>query len=285
MRMETKLGDWRKRAVDRLSGDRDEAVIAVNAIIKTTLNKDQVWLLTHLDISLNQSQLDQLEKYLTRLISDEPLPYILKQIEFFGLPFFVNANVLIPRPETEILVETVLNWSNEEGIKNKQLSLLDVGTGSGCIPISILKNTSSIYSAVSVDVSYSALQVAKKNLQLHNIKNLELFQGNLLTGIRGKFSIVTANLPYIPSGICKELRVAKNEPLLALDGGEDGLDLYRVFFRDLGNCLEDQAICICEIHNDQAEKISILADQNIKIKNKTIIEDYAGWDRFLFIEV
>ncbi len=269
--------------MDKIDGDREEASIGLNAILKKSLNKDQVWILSHADYELNTAQLNELDSHLKRLIDHEPLPYLLGEVEFYGTAFRVSPAVLIPRPETELLVEEVLAWMRQAERKER-LRLLDIGTGSGCIPISIMKIVADCR-GVAVDISREALKVAQQNLVRNGLKDLDLVQGDLITALDGKFNVVTANLPYIPSQELNKLRVAKHEPHLALDGGPDGLFFYRRLFASLPAVVAAPAICIFEIHHDQGLQIQEVAARYFQGKTVEIKKDYAGFDRFLKIEV
>ncbi|MAT43193.1 MAG: protein-(glutamine-N5) methyltransferase, release factor-specific [Anaerolineaceae bacterium] len=282
-RMKINLGSWRNHALTKLSGDRDEISIAVNALLKKSLNKDQVWMLTNLDHELKNEQIIELENQLKRLINNEPLHYILEEAAFFGRIFRVSPDVLIPRPETELLVETVIDWAQQKS-HSDEIKLLDIGTGSGCIPISILKAIPGS-KGIGVDISYKALKVAQINAKELGVEELLLIQSDLISGLKSKFNVITANLPYIPTDELRKLRVAKFEPELALDGGETGLLYYERLFLTLNKILDGSALCIFEFHHDQGERIRYLAKKLIKSKSINILQDYAGFDRFIKIEV
>lgn len=282
-RMKIKLGTWRKIALTKISGDRDETSIAVNAILKKSLKKDLVWILSNLDYELNSKQITVLENHLERLMNHEPLPYITGEAAFFNNLFHVTRDVLIPRPETELLVEQVLKWVHQLAVKD-EINLLDIGTGSGCIPISILK-TYPDNSAAAIDISGKALRIAEQNAKLSGVNTIQFIQSDLLTAVKGRFNVVTGNLPYIPTAELENLRAAKYEPWIALDGGPDGLVFYRRLFEDLPSVLISPALCIFEIHHDQGQRIQTLAREKLKSYSSCILKDYAGFDRFIKIEV
>ena len=281
--MKNNLRSWRNEALTKISGDRDENSIAINAILKKCLNKDQVWILSNLDYEINAELIDELNNFLTRVIKNEPLPYILEEAAFFGISFQVSPDVLIPRPETELLVETVINWINQKGT-SERLKLLDIGTGSGCIPISIMKNTPNC-SGIAVDISARALKIAKQNAELSGVKKLSFIQSDLTSAIKTKFNIITGNLPYIPTEELSYLRVAEFEPWLALDGGLNGLIYYERLFPTLANIVAKPGLCMFEIHHDQGEQILNIAKRTLSASSVNIIQDYSGFDRFIKIEV
>lgn len=203
-------------------------------------------------LMINDSEEIDIEKQIEyfslidRLIVGEPLQYIIGNQEFMGLDFFVNKNVLIPQPDTEILVQSVIKYVNHnfgrensklfeniEKNKSEHLKILDLCTGSGAIAISLAKNFQndniSIYAS---DISEEALEVAKINCQKHKVK-MKLIKSDLFQNIEEKFDIIVSNPPYIETDIIKELDLdVQNEPHLALDGGKDGLDFYRKIIKD-----------------------------------------------------
>ncbi len=280
--MKTDLGAWRLFARQTLSGDPQEVQITVDAVIKKVFNRDLAWILTHLDEPISAPDLDSLNGYFNRLLNDEPLPYLFGEAEFFALPFFVSPQVLIPRPETEILVETVIEWLVSNGA-NQPKTMMDIGTGSGCIPISVLKNVPNL-TAYAVDRSMGAIKIAHKNKHYHRLTNFHLYQGDLLGSVKTKFDVISGNLPYIPSKTVDGLRVAKYEPRIALDGGEDGMDLYRRLFPQLPLLLKRPGFAIFEFQYDQAEALLDIASAFSWDKVK-IIQDYAGHNRFIYLEV
>ncbi len=201
------------------------------------LKKDRAWILAHDDYKLTKKELTVFNHCLTRRLKSKPLAYILGEQEFYGLPFKVNKNVLIPRPETEKLVDEIAIPSS---VAHNDI-IVDVGTGSGAIIISLakkIKNKNVKYFAI--DVSNQALTVAKQNAKLNGVeKNIVFLKGNLLEPIINNLKIknselkITANLPYLtPAQIAKEKSI-QAEPRLALEGGSDGLKYYRQLAKQL----------------------------------------------------
>lgn len=240
-------------------------------------------LLSHPDKKLSDLEIQNVVEMTERLMMHEPLPYILGEWGFFGNSFVVTPDVLIPRPETEMLVEKAIRWLKENSeVKNAA----DIGTGSGCIALSILKSMQNreIY-FTSVDISYDALLVAKKNsFQMGFEKQNFLVQGDLSSPFGGLFGLICANLPYIPSQRCKELDVAKTEPILALDGGYDGFELYRKLFRDIQNKLLPKAMILCEIEYSQKNLALKTAKSFFPCAKIEVEDDYCGMPRILSIE-
>ncbi len=208
-----------------------------------------------------------------------PLAYIFGKTNFYGYDFMVNENVLIPRLDTEILIEKL-----KEDIlsQNKKVSVLDIGTGSGAIAIVLKKETDASVSAV--DVSCEALEVAKKNAETLGAE-IEFALSNLFENVKGKFDFVVSNPPYIESDVCLTLEpeVVDNEPILALDGGKDGLDFYREIINQAPNFLNDGGKLYFEIGYNQAEAVSNLMKENFK--NIKVYKDYGGNDRVVAGEI
>jgi release factor glutamine methyltransferase len=240
-------------------------------------------LLSHPDKKLSEPEKQNILEMTERLIKHEPLPYILGEWDFFGNSFIVTADVLIPRPETEMLVEKAIRWLGEN---SDITNAADIGTGSGCIALSILKSMQNreIY-FTSVDLSYHALLIAKKNSSRMGFEKRNLLvQGDLSNPLGGFFGLVCANLPYIPTQRCKELDVAKTEPILALDGGSDGFEQYRKLFNDIQNKLLPKAMILCEIEYSQKNLALKTAKAFFPSAKIEVEDDYSGMPRILSIE-
>lgn len=202
-----------------------------------------------------------------RRLNNEPLEYIINKAFFMGLEFYVNENVLIPRPETELLVEEVLNHKG---------SVLDLCTGSGCILISLLKLSEN--RGVGVDICPKALEVARKNAAIHKVG--KFLQGDLFEPVRGKFDIMVSNPPYIPTETIFTLdESVKKEPFKALDGGSDGLEFYRKLAEKSAFYLNEKGKVFLETGHDQGEAVrNIFLKKNYRAEVK---KDYAGLDRIV----
>ena len=192
-----------------------------------------------------------------------------------GLEFFVNNQTLIPRPETEIITEYVIN-----NFKDKKLDILEIGVGSGCISISIAKYLSNV-NILGVDINEKAIEVANKNIKYNNVENkVNFIKSDLYENVKGKFDIIISNPPYIKSDVIKTLEddVKKYEPILALDGGNDGLYFYKKIINDADKFLKDNSYIIFEIGYDQGEDVKTLLEKK-QFKEIEIIKDLAGFDR------
>ena len=194
----------------------------------------------------------------------------------------MSPAILIPRPETELLVEEALSWLS----KNPEVQTgLDVGTGSGCIAISLLKNNNSI-KITALDISNEALKIARENAKSHQVSHrLDLLQSNLLSQFNGQASLICANLPYIPSQTLQTLAVTKWEPALALDGGADGLKLIRDLLSQSQKVLKAPGLILLEIEESTGEKALEAAKQAYPQASVALLKDLAGKDRLIRIEV
>jgi len=219
---------------------------------------------------------------LNRLLSGEPLPYITGKQEFFGYEFEITSDVLIPRPETELLVEIALDCLKK---RIGKILAADVGTGSGCIAISICRDLPAI-EMIGTDVSFNALKIAQINAKKHGIEeHFNLVQTNLLSGLQGQFDCLCANLPYIPGSILSTLAVKEFEPLIALDGGQDGFKYIKPFLHQSKHKVKPDGFLLLEI---EASKSQIFLDLSASIFPKASIKihsDLAGLPRIAQIEM
>ena len=239
-------------------------------LLSKTLKKSREEVLTDLDQIIDTQNIIKFKKYLKRRCNNEPMAYILKEKEFWSKKFDLNKNTLIPRPETEILVDQLI-----KNYKCKKISILDIGTGSGCIIISLL--SSLIYSSgLGIDISREAIKVAKKNATKHNLQNRIKFLNRSLSNIfEKKFDLIVSNPPYIKSIEIKNLTddIKRYEPRMALDGGNDGLDLIKKVIYKSKEILKFKGSLALEIGSKQNKKVSkILFDNSFRIKK--VIKDY-----------
>jgi release factor glutamine methyltransferase len=275
------LAEWLKSAQNQLAPFSQQSFLEVQLLASTVLEKNRAYILAHPDLDLSDIQIKALDKLLERLLIQEPLPYILGKWDFFGLTFFVNPNVLIPRPETELLVETALNWLKKHPGSRRAV---DVGTGSGCIAISLAHSIKDLKIS-ALDISSKALEVARSNIQAHQLLD-QVFPvcGNLLASLNGPFDLVVANLPYIPSYKIPELQVSKFEPHLALDGGMNGLTLIERLVGQLQNRLSPCSMVILEIEAGHGESAPALVSKYFNKGKISLIKDLAGHPRFVMFE-
>lgn len=208
-------------------------------------------------------------KFLEERIAGKPYAYIVGHKEFMKLNFKVNESVLIPREDTEILVENAIN--------SGKLKILDMCTGSGCIAISLAKYIKNS-SVSAVDISKEALQVAKENAKINEV-NVNFINSNLFENVTEMYDLIVSNPPYIPTKDISSLQIeVKNEPIIALDGGDDGLNFYKIISKEARKHLTPTGILMFEIGFDEAESVSNIL-KNDGYKNIEIIKDLSGNDR------
>lgn len=209
-----------------------------------------------------------------------PLSKLYGETEFWGLPFSVNQHVLDPRPETELIIELAL----QRFPKDAPLDILDIGTGSGCIILSLLSEFPNAR-GVAIDISQEALSVARENAKNLNLDSrVNFIHGEWTRPVNQKFDLVVSNPPYIESKVIPNLEknVRNHDPILALDGGEDGLQAYKEIFSDLFRILKTDGLGLFEIGFDQKESVVKIAEGiagKSRIRVKSVHVDYAGNQR------
>jgi release factor glutamine methyltransferase len=232
----------------RLSAVSETPGLDAQVLLAAVSGRGRSWALAHPEAHLTDEQTTALEAALLRLEGGEPLPYVLGKWEFYGLDFALSPAALIPRPETELLVEQALGWLRAHPGRRWAA---DVGTGSGCIAVALAVNIPDLKILAS-DLSAEALQLAGDNARRHEVwERLSLVQADLLPLAGRSFDLICANLPYIPSRKLKGLKVSAHEPLLALDGGPDGLDLIRRLLDRAPESLAPDGLLLLEIEASQ----------------------------------
>ena len=239
------------------------------------------WVLAHPENHLSTSELSTFEEYLDRLVSGEALPYLLESWEFYGRSFHVTANVLIPRPETELLIEIALGFLRSHP---EARLCADIGTGSGCIAISLALEIPNLH-VIAVDVSPSAIEVARVNTRKHGVDDrVKLIVSDLLRPFDFRFGLICANLPYIPSERLRRLAVAEREPNLALDGGMDGLDVIRRLARDLPEWLVPGGRALLEVDSSHAHVLAGELTSMYSSVRTDVLKDLSGRDRVVMLD-
>ncbi len=255
----------------------DEAHSKARRLLAFTLNVPKEYLIINNEKELSKQDFEHYKNYITRLINGEPIQYIIGKQEFMGIEFNVNKDVLIPQPDTEILVEETIKIAKEY---NKP-KVLDLCTGSGAIAVSIKKYVPEAEVFAS-DISIKALQLAKIN----NIdNNINFIESNLFENINNEFDIIVSNPPYIRTEEIKSLsKEVQNEPLTALDGGQDGLDFYRDIIKQAHNYLKSNGKLCLEIGDEQKDAITQILKSNFNYTNIKYYKDLQGKDRVIIVE-
>ncbi|MEK7673021.1 MAG: peptide chain release factor N(5)-glutamine methyltransferase [Patescibacteria group bacterium] len=283
------------RSAFERSGERKNAALDCEVLLANVLGVEREYLIAHSEEEVDPDLVKLFEAYLARREKGEPIAYILKEKEFYGFDFYVDNRVLIPRPETELLVSLVLNYilKQQEEDKSRTFKLLDIGTGSGAIPIAILKTLENqendcIKEFLALEVDEGAAEVARLNVEQNSLEPaIKILQSDLLEVVEEgeSFDVIVTNLPYIATA--KENKfidhnVEKYEPSLALFAGEDGLDLYKKLFQQIKEKGIDYKLFIGEFGFGQSEKMRELLTQFFD-QRFALEKDYAGIDRFFVV--
>ncbi len=250
--------------------------IDAEILLMTALNFTKTELFTKDNYILTKDETDKYKNFLNKRKNFMPVQYIIEKCEFMGLEFRVNPSTLIPRNDTEILVEYAINYIKENNCK----TVLDIGTGSGAIAVSVAYYCPDI-KAVAVDISEKALNTAKENAKINNVsERIDFIKSDIFENITEKYDIIISNPPYIQSDIIKTLipQVKDYEPLSALDGGKDGLYFYKKIISECKNYINKNGALLFEIGYNQSFEVSELLSEKGFGEIKTT-KDYAGLDR------
>jgi release factor glutamine methyltransferase len=252
------------------------------ALLAHVVGRGRVWLFAHREESISPEDAQRFADLLARAAQGEPLAHLVGEREFYGLPFCVTPDVLIPRPETESLVDVVLEWAKERNISTPRL--VDVGTGSGAIAITLaLKLPAARVSAV--EVSWAALSIARQNAIRHGVgERIGFVLGDLLDAMAGPFDVIAANLPYINAEEITALEVGRWEPRVALNGGENGLFLIRRMLDQAPARLSPGGLLVLEMGCDQGDRVVDLCRSTFPGMRVTKLADLAGLDRIVKVE-
>ncbi len=291
----------------------EDADIKLKILIEYVFKISKEKLILKYKDEINNKKVEEFRKLLKKLENGIPIQYIINNQEFMGLNFYVDEDVLIPQPDTEILVEEVIKYCNElrnnepedketnkdykeniekepiinkedKNINKKTIKILDLCTGSGIIGISIYKYLENVEIYAS-DISQKALNIAEKNTNLNNAK-INFINSDMFENIHIKdFDIIVSNPPYIESKVIKSLsKEVQNEPKLALDGGEDGLKFYRSILENANDYLRKNGAIFLEIGYDQKEKIEEILKSYKIYKETKCIKDFGGNNRVIIIK-
>jgi release factor glutamine methyltransferase len=278
--MVTPIAEALKQATASLMGYSGSPRLDAQLILGHMLDQPREYLIAHGEELLTDQQLRVYQKLLTLRKKGMPIAYILGQRPFYDRIFKVTSHVLVPRPETEHLVEAALDWTKAH--KGGAGRLIDVGTGSGAIAVTLAAHLPQA-TVIASDVSAAALLIAHENGQ--DVPNLCYVQSDLLEALCGPLDVICANLPYIASAEMNIIEVAKFEPAVALDGGDDGLTLIRRFLSQAPARLARPGLLLLEIGADQGVAVKALAQTAFPAAVVSILKDYAGLDRVVQVEL
>ena len=272
----------------------EDSFIIIRQLLCKTLKVDKQYLIINDDKEIKKEEYELFMNYIEQIKKGMPLQYITNKQEFMRINFYVDKNVLIPQPDTEILVENVLkiceNIKKQKEENKEEVRVLDLCTGSGAIAISldsILKEKNINASVYASDISNEALEVAKKNNNLNNT-NVKFINSNLFENIIEKeFDIIVSNPPYIRTDVIEnELsKQVKEEPILALDGGIDGLDFYRKIISKANNFFNNSGYLCLEIGYDQKKEVINLLKENKEYIEIKAIKDLSNNDRCIIAKI
>ncbi|HKV58151.1 MAG TPA: peptide chain release factor N(5)-glutamine methyltransferase [Ktedonobacteraceae bacterium] len=266
--------------------DRIDAQI----LLAYVLHVERSTLYAYPERELTPEEEQQYLALIERRAHDEPVAYLVGHKEFYGLDFLVDRRVLIPRPETELLVETALLVCRQKIEAGYVPIVADIGTGSGAIPIALAVNEPRLPYLYAIDISSDALAVAALNCQRHHVEQrVRLLQGDLIAPLPEPVDMLTANLPYVGTNETTLLTpdVYDYEPHLALFSGPDGLDLMERFLKDVAESskLKVDAVILLEIGYQQRERLSQVVYKLWPLSKIRVYKDYAGWDRVLQVHL
>lgn len=272
------IGQNLQIAKQQFDGVSDSASLDAQILLSEVLGQDRAYLLAHPEQVLTDEQQERFTGIINRRAKGEPVAYILGRRAFYDRDIAVAPGVLIPRPETELLLEQALDW-----VKTRPQSVVvDVGTGSGALAVTLAANApdAKVY---ATDISSPALMIARYNAYLHQA-NVDFYEGNLLEPIIERdirVDVVMANLPYIARDEVEQLAVSRYEPHLALDGGGDGLMLVRELLMQIPAGCNPGALVLLEIGADQGTAALDLTKRALNPQSADILKDYAGLDRII----
>ena len=261
-----------------------DARLEAEVLLRHVLKIDRATMFRDLDEDVSIEDSGNIASLVKRRTQREPLAYITGAKEFYGLPFVVSEEVLIPRQETELLVDTAIVQA--KSLDKSEISIVDVGTGSGAIAVSLTLNipTSSV---IAVDISESALTIADDNRRAHGLySRVKLRRGNLLEPIVEKIDILVSNPPYIRSDKLTSLQEeVLQEPMVALDGGYDGLELIKKLLFQAVDKMSNPSVILFEIDSDQAAEAVKLSQQFFPSAIITVLKDLSNNERAVLLEI
>ena len=274
------LSQWRERVQEKLlENGIDQPLNSALLLLASALERDKTWVLSHTEYQPTPRETETIQTLSGQVAAGHPLPYVLGRWEFFGRKFRVTPDVLIPRPETETLVERVLEIASQFN----QPKIVDVGTGSGAIAVSLGAELPQA-TIIACDISLPALRIAAENARQHAQNQIRFLQADLLAPLSSPFDLICANLPYIPKNMLEELAVSRWEPRLALDGGENGFELITPLLQQARKRLTPHGAILLEIEASLGAAGLSLAASHFPDAQISLIQDLAGQDRIIEIK-
>ena len=261
-----------------------DAKLEAEVLLRHVLKIDRATMFSELEENLSEDSVNNIAALVKRRVQKEPLAYITGNKEFYGLLFEVSKDVLIPRPETELLVDTVI--TKAKLLTKNEITIVDVGTGSGAIAISLAVNIPNS-NVIAVDISKSALEIADENRRTHGMySRVKLRLGNLLEPVTDNIDILVSNPPYIRKDRLDFLQdEVLKEPLMALDGGADGLTLIKELLSQARDKMASTSVILFEIDSDQGIEAAEISKSYFPNGEVTVLRDLSNDDRAVLIEL
>jgi len=278
---ERTVGTLLDNLINRLDKNSDSPALDAQEVLARVMDRPCSWIRAHPEVHLSPRRARALETLAVRLESGEPLPYVLGRWEFFGLDFELTSDVLIPRPETELLVERAIAWLEAHPDRRHAA---DVGTGSGCIGIALAANMPDL-EVMATDISPAAVNLARRNAARNGVVQRMEFQICDLFPPEAEFNLIVANLPYIPTKTLQNLSIFGREPTMALDGGADGLQFIRGLLTAAPDRLIPGGLLLMEIEASEGAAALSLAYDGFAEAEIHLHKDLAGRDRILEVQV
>ncbi|MDX1436899.1 MAG: peptide chain release factor N(5)-glutamine methyltransferase [Anaerolineales bacterium] len=276
------LGRLDRELCDRFSQYSETAALDSKVLLAFILKQPKSWVVAHPEYTLEPHEMASLSEAVTRLDRATPLPYVLGAWEFYGHTFKISPAVLIPRPETELLVERAVRWLERRPDRRRAA---DIGTGCGCIAVSLAKSIPDLQ-VIATDISFASLEIAQENIHRHHASGrIKLVQSDLLNSLEERLDLICANLPYIPSETLRSLPVAAHEPWTALDGGPDGMAVINRLMESLSASILPGGLVLLEIEARQGQIALDSARSFFPGAAVGLSQDLAGLDRLISIHI
>ncbi|MFA5050538.1 MAG: peptide chain release factor N(5)-glutamine methyltransferase [Patescibacteria group bacterium] len=271
------------RAIQSLQKITNEPHLDAEVLLSFTVKKPKIWLYSHSEKKLKKTEEIKFKKLIAQRKNGTPIAYLVGHKEFFDLDFMVDKNVLIPSPDTELMIEEILKSAEVRPPQSEVGPLIaDVGTGCGNIAITLAKHLplAKIY---AIDISKDVLKMAKRNAKKHKAdKQIIFLNGDLLKPLPEKIDFIAANLPYIPT---QKAQLLFHSPQIALNGGKDGLKFYQSLLENAADYLRPNGKIFLEINFNQAEKIKKIIKKYFPQAEIEIKKDLAGLNRLVIISI